>query len=64
MDLREAIRSQSVTEVERSLGSSVKSELMAKNAANGAGLLMLAVAMDAVPVFKHLASAIKTRVRT
>lgn len=64
MDLREAIRSKSVTNVEGALRNSAKSELMAKNAANGAGLLMLAVNMDKVPVFEYLASAIKKRVRS
>lgn len=65
MDLREAIRSKSLENVERALRRrSVHSELMAKNAANGAGLLMLAVSMDYVPVFMLLASAIKKRVRT
>lgn len=63
MDLREAIRSKSVANVEIALQGSAQSELMAKNAANGAGLLMLAVSMDKVPVFEHLASAIKQRVR-
>ena len=64
MDLREAIRSKSVTNVEGALRNSAKSELMAKNAANGAGLLMLAVNMDKVLVFEYLASAIKKRVRS
>ena len=66
MDLRDAIRSKSVQNLEDALGNSknIKSELMAKNAANGAGLLMLAVAMGEVPVFRRLESEIKKRVRT
>ncbi len=64
MDLRAAIRSKSKTNVQDALRNSnnVKSELMAKNAANGAGLLMLAVSMGNVSVFELLASEVKKRV--
>lgn len=63
-DLRQAIRSRSVEKLEAALRNNPRSELMAKNAANGAGLLMLAVDMGEVPVLERLASAIKKRVRT
>jgi len=65
MDLRAAIRSKSKDNLQDALRNStnVKSELMAKNAANGAGLLMLAVSMGNVSVFELLASEIKKRVR-
>lgn len=65
MDLREAIRSGCVANLEASLKRrSIRQELMAKNAANGAGPLMLAVSMGRVPVFERLAAAVKQRVRS
>lgn len=64
MDLREAIRSKSLVNLEASFKrGSIRQELMAKNAANGAGPLMLAVKMGRVPVLQRLASAVKERVR-
>ncbi|CAM9757421.1 unnamed protein product [Scytosiphon promiscuus] len=63
-DLRQAIRSRSVEQLDSAIRYNPRSELMAKNAANGAGLLMLAVDMGEVSVFERLASAIKTRMGT
>lgn len=63
MDLRAAIRSGSVENVDSALlRSNMLRELMAKNAANGAGMLMLAVQVGNVTVFEHLATVIKERV--
>lgn len=64
MDLREAVRSGSVENVDASLdkGSNVRQELMAQNAENGMGLLMLAVSTGKVYMLKHIVSEIKTRV--
>lgn len=65
MDLREAIRSRSVANLEASLKrGSIRQELMAKNAANGAGPLMLAVTMGRVPVLQRLAAAVTQLVRS
>lgn len=65
MNLREAIRSRSLMNLEASLRrSSIRQELMAKNAANGAGPLMLAVSMGRLPVFQRVAAAVKQWVRS
>lgn len=65
MNLREAIRTRALVNLEASLKrGSVRQELMAKNAANGAGPLMLAVKMGKVPILQRVASAVKERVRS
>ena len=64
MDLREAVRSGSVENVKASLNkrSNVLQELMAQNATNGAGLLMLAVLTGKVHMLAYLATEMKARV--
>lgn len=66
MDLRRAIKSKSVEKMQEYLqkkGADVKQELMARNAANGKGMLMLAVTTGNVEMFQALAKEIETRVR-
>lgn len=63
-DLRDAVRSGLKDNVAASLDecSNVRQELMAQNAANGAGLLMLAVTTGKINILEFLASEIQTRV--
>lgn len=64
-DLRDAVRSGLKDNVTASLDecSNVRQELMAQNAANGAGLLMLAVTTGKINILEFLASEIQRRVR-
>lgn len=64
-DLRDAVRSGLNDNVAASLKecSNVRQELMAQNAANGAGLLMLAVTTGKINILEFLASEIQRRVR-
>lgn len=64
MDLREVVQSGNIEMVEACFNkhTNVRQELMAQNAVNGAGLLMLSVTTGNVSMLKRIASEIKTRV--
>lgn len=65
-DLRQAVRSGQIEEVKASIMKRryALEELMAQNAANGMGLLMLAVTTGNVDMLQHIAWELKTRVST
>lgn len=65
-DLREAVGSGDSMDVRVALEkrSHALEELMAQNAANGMGLLMLAVTTNKVHMLEYVACEIKTRVST
>lgn len=64
MDLRDGVRAGSEEKLEAALlRSNVRQDLMAQNAENGAGLLMLAVSAGKVSMLRYLADAINKRVR-
>lgn len=64
MDLREAVQSGKMDALEMCFDkrTNIRQELMAQNAVNGAGLLMLSVTTGNVVMLKRIAAEIKTRV--